>query len=295
MEQVKTNSFRAWWLASRPRTLSGAVVPVIVPLSLAAVHKGGLLWIPALLCLLFALIMQIDANLVNDYFDCVKGVDREDRLGPERACAQGWVTLPAMRRAIGFTTLLASLVGLPLVHWGGPEMVVVGIACVIFCFLYTTLLSRVGMGDVLVLLFFGIVPVCATYYIQTGELALEAVWLSLACGLVTDCLLIVNNYRDRETDEAAGKHTLVTLIGARATEWLYLLLGFAGTFLTGLVLREWNVLMITWLVVPHWDTWRKMKRISQGKALNGVLGLTARNILLFGLLLSVSLLLKSFF
>lgn len=293
MEQVKTNSFRAWWLASRPRTLSGAVVPVIVPLSLAAVHKGGLLWIPALLCLLFALIMQIDANFVNDYFDCVKGVDRTDRLGPERVCAQGWVTLPSMRRAIAFTTLLACLVGLPLVHWGGKEMVLVGIACVIFCFLYTTLLSRMGMGDVLVLLFFGFVPVCATYYIQTGELVLEAVWLSLACGLVTNCLLIVNNYRDRETDVAVGKRTLVTLIGTRATEWLYLLLGFAGTFFTGLVLREWNALMILWLVMIHWNTWHKMKRISQGKALNRILGLTARNILLFGLLLSVSLLVKS--
>ena len=225
--------------------------------------------------------MQIDANFVNDYFDCIKGVDNEDRLGPKRACAQGWISLPAMKRAIIATTVLACLIGLPLVYWGGLGMIAIGIACVVFCILYTTLLSRLGMGDVLVLLFFGIVPVCATYYIQTKTLDAETFCLSLACGLVTDCLLIVNNYRDRETDARVNKRTLVTFIGARATEWLYLALGIAACLLMAVPLRHNAAWLVLWLV-PHFMVWKRMKAINHGKELNKILGQTALNIMLFG-------------
>ena len=145
---IKTNSPHAWWLAFRPKTLTGAAAPVILALSAAYGIYGHIDWIPALLCLAFALLMQVDANLVNDYFDCIRGVDTQDRLGPERACSQGWITLSAMRMGIGITTLLACLAGLPLVWWGGWECILVGIACVVFCFLYTTLFSRIAMGDV---------------------------------------------------------------------------------------------------------------------------------------------------
>ena len=133
METIQTNSIKAWILAARPKTLSGAAVPVIVALTKAWADTDSIVWIPALLCLLFALIMQIDANFVNDYFDCIKGVDGKDRLGPERACAQGWVTLPAMRWMIAGTTLLAAATGLPLIYWGGIKMIYIGIACIIFC------------------------------------------------------------------------------------------------------------------------------------------------------------------
>lgn len=176
---VTVNSGKAFLLAARPKTLSGAAVPVMIGVALA-IHDMG--WerfltpvagdwyrmplVPALLCFLFAMVMQVDANFVNDYFDCVRGKDdRETRLGPKRACTEGWVTLPAMRRCLVVTTALACLVGLPLVCFGGWEMVLVGAACVLFCFLYTTLLAQHGMGDVLVLLFFGLVPVCLTYYV----------------------------------------------------------------------------------------------------------------------------------
>ena len=173
-------------------------------------------------------MMQIDANLINDYFDCVNGVDGEERLGPKRACAQGWVTLPAMRRAIAITTILALLMAFPTVWWGGWPLVIIGLLCALFAFLYTTCLARLGLGDILVLVFFGIIPVCVTYYIQLHEVP-TCVWvLSVAMGLVTDNLLIVNNYRDRDTDAQVGKNTLVISIGARATEWLYLLLGIIG-------------------------------------------------------------------
>ncbi len=110
---IKVNSWQAWVLAARPKTLTGAAVPVMIALALAYTDRGNLLIVPALLCLLFAFVMQIDANLINDYFDYRKGTDDEQRLGPLRACAQGWVTLPAMKRAILITTAVACLVGLP--------------------------------------------------------------------------------------------------------------------------------------------------------------------------------------
>ena len=110
--------------------------------------------------------MQIDANFVNDYFDFVRGNDDETRLGPRRACAQGWVTMRAMKSALVITTALACVAGLPLVLYGGMEMIFVGIVCVLFCFLYTTRLSYIGMGDILVIVFFGLVPVTMTYYLE---------------------------------------------------------------------------------------------------------------------------------
>ncbi|MBR1468772.1 MAG: prenyltransferase, partial [Prevotella sp.] len=163
---IRKNSFRAWLLAARPKTLTGAAVPVMIGSALAVSDaQWQVRWVPMALCFLFAFIMQIDANFINDYFDFKKGTDDELRLGPKRACAQGWVTTEAMKRAIAIVTLLACAVGLPLVVYGGWKMVVVGAFCVVFCFLYTTHLSYVGMGDVLVVLFFGIVPVTMTYYL----------------------------------------------------------------------------------------------------------------------------------
>ena len=231
-ENIKQNSLKAWLLAARPKTLTGCAVPVMIGLALAytddQVYYDGsaFSWLAAVLCLLFAFAMQIDANFVNDFFDYVRGNDdASTRLGPLRACTQGWVTIEAMKHAIASTTVLACLVGLPLVYFGGFEMIAVGLLCVVFCFLYTTHLSYIGMGDVLVLVFFGIVPVCCTYYVQLHTVTWQVFLASVACGLVIDGLLIVNNYRDRYNDKADGKRTLVVMLGAEATEWLYLALG----------------------------------------------------------------------
>ena len=203
---VKTNSVRAWVLAARPKTLAGAATPVIMGGACAWMWLNSDWMLPAeafdwtafALCMLFAWIMQIDANFVNDYFDFKKGCDTERRLGPKRACAQGWITPGAMKTGILVTTVLACATGLPLIWKGGPWMLAVGAACVLFCFLYTTKFSRLGLGDVLVLVFFGIVPVGFTFYLQTGVWTIEATLAGLGCGLAVDCLLMVNNYRDRE-------------------------------------------------------------------------------------------------
>lgn len=292
MSTVKTNSLYAWILASRPKTLSGAAVPVVTGIA-AAYADGSFRPVPAILCLLFAFLMQIDANFINDYYDFKKGIDDENRLGPKRACAEGWITMKAMRGGILLATLLSSLTGLPLILYGGWAMLGVGVACVAFCFLYTTLLARMGLGDLLVWVFFGLVPVCTTYYIQTGTLTPIVFLLSAACGLVIDCLLIVNNYRDRETDKSCGKLTLVVKIGGKAAENLYLWSGIAAVALCQAVWcagKGWTVLPVVLYLLPHYATWKRMKAIGHGRELNTVLGRTARNISIFGILLAIGLL-----
>lgn len=294
---IKTNSAQAWLLAARPVTLTCAAAPILVALANAWHDQKnigeGFAWIPAILCLLFAFIMQIDANFINDYFDFVRGVDREDRLGPKRACAEGWITPSAMRTGIALTTLIACLTGMPLIWYGGTEMIAIGIACVLFSFLYTTTLARRGLGDVLVLLFFGLVPVGITYYIQTQAMTTATVFLALSIGLATDTLLVVNNYRDRDTDLVSGKRTLVILIGARNTERLYLGLGIMACLCCIPLYMEGKRMALVFSLVyliPHVLTWRKMVSINQGKQLNEVLGATARNIFFLGILISIGLL-----
>ena len=295
---MKQNSLKAWVLAARPKTLTGAAVPVMIGIALAyldSLEYGTFSSLAAVLCLLFAFIMQIDANFVNDFFDYVRGNDDEaTRLGPLRACTQGWVSIDAMKRAIAFTTVLACIVGLPLIFFGGLEMLLIGLFCVVFCFLYTTHLSYVGLGDVLVLVFFGIVPVCCTYYVQLHTCPLIVVVASLACGLVIDGLLIVNNYRDRDVDRRDGKQTLVVKIGAEAAEWLYLAIGIVAV-LAGLLF--WANGHILAFVLPfiylllHVFTWLKLRRIHEGRQLNECLGETARNIFVYGLCVTLGLLL----
>lgn len=294
---IRCNSPLAWLLAARPKTLTGAAVPVMMALALAyhdLYTTGRAFNITAgLLCLLFAFLMQIAANFVNDYFDFRQGSDDESRLGPKRACAMHWVTEKAMLRAIALTLCLACAAGFPLIYWGGWQLIAIGAMCVIFCILYTTYFSYRGLGDVLVLVFFGIVPVCTTYYIQTGCVTKEVFCSSVACGLVIDCLLMVNNYRDREGDKLHGKRTLVVLVGSSWAERLYWLLGLAGCLL-GLVYlpqQRWATFCLPLIyLLLHTQTYRSMKRIHHGRALNAVLGETARNIFIFGVLFSAGVL-----
>ncbi len=298
--KIKTDSVQAWLLAARPKTLSGAAVPVMIGVALAWVdafqyEDGVFSWTAALLCLLFSFAMQIDANFINDFFDFAKGTDDvETRLGPRRACAQGWVKLDSMKKAIAFTTCLACVIGLPLAYYGGLEMILVGIFCVIFAFLYTTFFSYLGLGDLLVLVFFGIVPVCCSYYVQLHVVTAEVFLASIACGLVIDALLIVNNFRDRDNDRLAGKNTIIVRLGPKAGLQLYVGVGVAAIILGGTFWMNGHILAsllpLLYLVL-HLFTYLKMKRIYQGKALNLILGETARNIFIYGILVSVGLLL----
>lgn len=290
---VRRNSPRAWFLAARPKTLPAALIPVVTATALAAAE--GLFRLgAALLCVAFALMMQVAANFINDLYDYLKGTDREDRLGPERACAQGWISPRAMRVGIVVTVVLACSVGLCLLAYGGWWLVWIGVACVVFAFLYTTLLSYCGLGDLLVWAFFGVVPVCGTYYVQAGYLTPAVGWVCAACALSVDTLLVVNNYRDRDTDRVAGKRTLIVVLGERFGSLFYLLQGVAAYACCAALAvygHRWAAVLPLLYLVVHVRAWREMVRIHQGRALNRLIGGTSRNMLLLAALLSVALLL----
>ncbi len=215
---METNSPHAWFLAARPKTLTGAAVPVMIGIALAF-HDAGtedFRIIPAILCMLFAFVMQIDANFINDYFDFKRGNDDETRLGPKRACSEGWITPSAMLKGIIATTLFGCAIGLPLIYYGGLEMIMVGLVCVVFCFLYTTLFSYLGLGDVLVLIFFGIIVagIVGAAIVAISLLMMFPLWLSLISIvlLLPYLLLHISTYKDmaiigegRELNKTLGK------------------------------------------------------------------------------------------
>ena len=297
---IKTNSAKAWLLAARPKTLTGAAVPVLLGAMSAYLKAGNeIRLLPIVFCFLFAFVMQIDANFVNDYFDFRKGNDNEKRLGPKRACAQGWITPAKMKYALYITTLLACFIGLPLIFFGGWITILVGLVCVVFCFLYTTHLSYKGMGDVLVLVFFGLVPVYGTYVLALPHSALsfsaEPFALALACGFVIDTLLIVNNFRDIENDIEAGKRTLAVRLGLERTLWLYLFVGLFAILLSGfafILAGHYFAFAFSLCYIPlHIKTFNTMKAIRKGKALNKVLGKTAANITVYGVATAIGMLL----
>lgn len=243
--KVATNSLEAWLLASRPKTLAGAAVPVMIGVALALKDTG---WdkfqvIPAVLCFLFAFLMQIDSNLINDYFDFVHGNDDPgSRLGPKRACAEGWITTKAMLIGIVVVSAIACFFGLPLIYYGGWEMVIVGAVCVLFAFLYTTFFSYKGLGDILVLVFFGLVPVMFTYYVIMPASMQQFTGVTIACGLgcgmVIDTLLCINNFRDRHNDARDGKRTLIVRLGENRGAQLYNIIGLVGACITMVTIMQ---------------------------------------------------------
>lgn len=301
---IRQNSLRAWLLAARPKTLSGAAVPVLIGAGLAVADAGREVnGLALLLCLLFAFVMQIDANLVNDYFDFRHGNDAMDRLGPPRACTEGWITPRAMLVGILLTTLAGCLVGLPLIFFGGLTAVVVGVLCVLFCFLYTTHLSYLGLGDVLVLLFFGLVPVTMTRFVALPaamqDFSLESIVYGLACGLVVDTLLIVNNTRDIDNDIKAGKRTLIVMTGRKGGVLLYWLLPALAVMMMLSVgfLRPSFLIVPALLLVSYCLLHRKaalaIREMRTAAEADKVLAATARNMFVFGLVTAIGLLLST--
>lgn len=230
--QTRPPTWRIWLLAARPKTLPAAFVPVLVGSAFAA-RDGHFQPVAALLCLGFALLVQIGTNFANDYFDFLKGADTPQRVGPARAVAAGWVTPAAMRAAMLAVFAAAFVVGLGLIHFGGWWLLPLGIVSILCGLGYTGgpyPFAYHGLGDLFVFLFFGLVAVGATYFVQTGRVTPEVVLAAAAIGGLSANILVANNYRDRETDARAGKRTLVVRLGPTAATVQYalcLVLGFA--------------------------------------------------------------------
>jgi 1,4-dihydroxy-2-naphthoate polyprenyltransferase len=211
----KPSAWGVWVAASRPRTLPAAVAPVVVGSAMAG-HDHQFDPAAAGLCLGFALLVQVGTNFANDYYDFVHGADTAARVGPTRAVAAGLVSPDVMRRAMAAVFAVAFTVGLGLIHWGGPWMLAVGVASILCGIAYTGgpwPLGYHGLGDVFVFVFFGLVAVTTTYFVQAGRISAHAALAAVPVGLLAANILLVNNYRDAETDAAANKRTLVVRFG----------------------------------------------------------------------------------
>lgn len=293
--EVRRDSLYAWVLATRPKTLAAALAPVCVGCALA-VWSGCFRPVPALLCMLFAVLMQIASNFINDVCDFLKGNDREDRLGPRRACAQGWISPGRMKAGIAAVVALALCTGVPLAFYGGTDMLWVAAVCVACAYAYSAgpyPLAAHGWGDVLVVVFFGIVPVGFTFYVQSLEWTPQATLAGLAVGICVNLLLTVNNFRDRDQDIISGKKTLVARFGADFGLRYYLALGGFACLFSGMLaahgMRFGGLLPLLFLI-PHYKVWNMIAEIHEGRALNRCLGLTSRNILIFSALLAAGIL-----
>jgi 1,4-dihydroxy-2-naphthoate octaprenyltransferase len=290
--------WRIWFLAARPRTLPAAVAPVLVGSALAW-RDGGFDPRAAALCLGFALLVQIGTNFANDYYDFVRGADTAARVGPRRAVAAGWVTPRAMCWAMYGVFGAAFICGLGLIAWGGVWLIAIGVASIVCGVAYTGgpwPLGYNGLGDVFVFIFFGLVAVGATYFVQVGQLAPD-VWLAAAAiGLLAANILVVNNYRDVETDAVAGKRTLVVRWGrgaARAQHAASLFIAFAVPvvfFAHDPVV--WRLLPL--LAAPMaWRHIRRLRAEEDAPALIRLLGDTGKLLALYALLLSASFVLPA--
>ena len=296
MTERAPGPFTVWFLASRPRTLPAAVAPVMVASALAW-HDGRFHLGPASVCLAFSLLVQIGTNFANDYFDFIQGADTAARVGPKRAVASGWVSSATMRRVMVGTFTAAFLVGLLLLHWGGLWLLGVGVASILAGVCYTGgpyPLGYHGLGDLFVFLFFGLVAVVTTYVVQAQHLSAAAVAAAVPIGLLAANILVVNNYRDADTDREAGKRTLVVRFGRGYARWqfgLSLVVSFAvpvAFAARGYGLPVLAPLLLIPLALAHA---RRLRTEASAPDLIALLGDTGKLLALFALLFSAGLVL----
>lgn len=286
-----------WILAARPKTLPAAIIPVLLGCALAW-RAGAFQWLPAILCFAFALLVQIGTNFANDYYDFIKGADTPDRIGPSRATASGAIHPLVMKRAMGVTFIIATCLGLGLIPYGGWPLLIVGVLSIICGFAYTGGLYPLGYhgwGDLLVFIFFGIVAVVFTDYVQTGRFTREVFLVSFIVGALTTNILVVNNYRDWETDARAGKNTLTVRFGRKFTRYEYQVFYLIALLVT---LFLWRLEQQLWLLLPliiwPYSIWLSycLANSRTGVEYNNLLASTAKFLLLYGVLLALGIVLS---
>lgn len=268
-----------WIEAMRLRTLPVSIAGVLMACSFNLMYHN-FSPVPAVICLVFAILAQISSNFANEYFDYTAGRDRPGREGPRRGVTEGEITPSSMKRASIITLGLAGCFGLSLVGWGGWWLVFVGIAIALGVFAYSAgpfPLSTHGWGEVAVVLFFGIIPVNLTYYVQTLQWSLPVAMASVAVGLMGANVLIVNNYRDMEDDRDVGKITLCVRLGRKTMRCIYMMDALAAALLLlpawiPLGWRGWPVAVA--YVVLSWRIVEEMKT-RHGAALTPMLGATS--------------------
>lgn len=283
-----------WLLASRPKTLTVSIVPVMVGSSFAYADAHVVLWLPLLAALAAAMLIQVGTNLHNDVSDFERGADGAERIGPARATASGWLVPAAVRRAALACFGLAMLLGVYLVWHGGWPILLLGLGSIAAGWAYTggpRPIAYSALGELFVWLFFGLGAVMGSYYLQTLRLGWNVLYVASMIGLFAAAVIVVNNYRDLDSDRRIGKNTLAVRLGRQGSrvEYAFLLLApYLLLLALGHLKGGWlPVLTLPWagfLVLRFW-------RETPSPAFNRILAQTAQLQLGFGVLLSMGLLL----
>jgi 1,4-dihydroxy-2-naphthoate octaprenyltransferase len=290
---------RIWLMAARPRTLPAAIAPVLVGTAAAIEQHGDLRRVGAFIAALIgSIFIQIGTNLANDYSDAKRGADTVDRLGPVRVTSAGLVAPRSVLIATWLAFGVAVAAGIYLAAVAGWVIIAVGLASIAAGVLYTggpRPYGYAGLGELFVFLFFGLVAVNGSYYVQLERLDWLPFALSVSIGCLATAILVVNNVRDLETDRRAGKHTLAVRIGRRRTRVVYIVLLLVAFFVgLGALLAAdapwWSVLLLAaiWALMTRAPT-QAVARRTDGPALNQALAQTGALLGLFSLALSVGL------
>lgn len=296
MGEVK---FGYWVKAARPKTLPVSMAPVVMAVAFSALFTS-VSWLPAAICLAFAVMAQVLSNLVNDYADGLKGSDN-DRLGPQRMVASGLIPEKTMLRGIIVWSILTFIVGCTLLLWGGWILLPFGLVIMLCAWAYSSgpyPLSRHALGDLAVVLFYGIAPVVLTFFIQTGLVNHKIIIAGLAVGLVADKLLIVNNYRDVDQDLSNGKKTTVGIFGKQVMGTAYCLitamavaLGFI--FMHGIISAWiWLISVVPYLIYALRVNSKFMSLKDKGTGINKLIGLSSLEAIIFALTVTIVIILK---
>lgn len=286
-----------WWLAIRPKTLPAAAAPVAVGTAVA-IYDSFFALIPALAAFAGALTLQIAVNLANDYFDAKNNIDSEKRLGPVRVTQSGLIPPGQVKMAMIVCLVAASLIFLFLTIAGGLPILLVGVVSVIAALGYSGgpyPLASNGLGELFVFIFFGLVAVCGTYWVQAGELSPLVIVASFPPGLLITAIMVVNNVRDIETDQEAGKNTLAVRLGRDQTILFYRILLGASYFVPVVIVGCYQVGVLVALLpflsaLMGWNLCREIATAT-GVNLNVTLAKTAKLSFIFSLLFAVGLLL----
>lgn len=295
-EGVNTISkFDAWIMATRPRTLPAALVPVLVGSSIA-IHDGKFKPLAAIIALVCAILIQIGTNFVNDLYDFIYGTDKKDRVGPKRVVTAGLISITEMKLGILIVFGLSFLFGMYLVFLSGWEILLLGIISILAGIAYTAgpfPLAYNGLGDIASFLFFGLIGTVGTYYVQTNEVSAFAFWSSVPVGALITNILVVNNYRDREEDQSNGKNTLAVLLGetfARFQYIIFMLVSYSILFVVYYTYKNSVWVFLPMLSAPLSIKLVKMLFTHRGSGLNKTLELTAKLSALYGLLFALGIL-----
>ena len=284
-----------WVLASRLKTLTAAISPVLVGVSLA-IHDGQFQPFIAFMTLLAAVLIQIGANFANDVYDFLKGSDREDRLGPTRATQSGLIPPEDMKKGMWLVFSLAICVGFYLASIGGWPIVWIGLASIASAITYTGgpyPLGYHGWGDVFVFVFFGIIAVPGTYYLQSGFVSYDSILFGIPLGALSTAILIVNNLRDADTDIKSGKRTLAVRYGKTFVKIEYIIMMVVAFAIPIYILQFWDELSLYIILFLLPISIRLIQSLynETGISLNPVLVNTAQFLFHFSILLSIGLIL----